>query len=60
VHEIATDLRLRATVCGLKRLAERTADEYRTLIAHGTPREAALAHFHCRMLRQRIAEEHNA
>jgi hypothetical protein len=57
VREIATDLKVRARVCGLKRLAEETTELYDELIHCRVPPEAVYSYFLVGHLRERIDEE---
>jgi hypothetical protein len=59
VREIATDLKIRACICALRRLAAETSALYAELIAHKTPPEVARGYFIINMLIARCARWHS-
>jgi hypothetical protein len=52
VRAAATDLKIRARICGLKRLAADTTALYAELIAHNTPPEVARGYFIINWMRE--------
>ena len=57
IREIACDLKIRAQVIALKRLAQETAEIYDELIRCKTPPQLVRGYFLVSMLRERIVEE---
>ena len=57
IREIACDLKIRAQVIALQRLAQETAEIYDELIRCKTPPELVRGYFLVSMLRERIDEE---
>ncbi|WP_066506982.1 hypothetical protein [Bradyrhizobium macuxiense] len=57
VREIVDDLKIRARVCGLKRLARETSALYENLVAHGVPDAIVTSYFAVGLMRERLDEQ---